>query len=79
VSELIAGIKDDYRQFAGQDLPCFFDLSEIHAMDDWRHRILGGLRESNLLLLVLSPGYLASPYCEWEIVEFLKYENSRAV
>lgn len=48
-------------------------------MDDWRHRILEGLRESNLLLLVLSPAYLASPYCEWEIVEFLKYENSRAV
>lgn len=28
---------------------------------------------------MLSPGYLASPYCEWEIVEYLKYEHSRAV
>jgi len=27
---------------------------------------------------VLSPGYLASEYCEWEIVEYLKYEHSRA-
>ncbi len=79
VSELIAQIESDYRQFAGEDLRCFFDLSEINAMDDWRNRILAGLRESNILLLVLSPAYLASPYCEWEIVEFLKYENSRAV
>lgn len=48
-------------------------------MDDWRNRILGGLRESKLLLLVLSPEYLKSTYCEWEIVEFLKYEHSRAI
>ena len=35
VSELIAQIKSDYRQFAGEDLQCFFDLSEINAIDDW--------------------------------------------
>lgn len=79
VTELVERIQLDYREFANEELQCFFDVSEIKAMDDWRHRILGGLRESNLLLLVLSPAYLASPYCEWEIVEFLKYENSRAV
>ena len=79
VSELIARIQHDYATSTRQALRCFFDLSDIHAMDDWRNRILAGLRESNLLLLVLSPAYLASPYCEWEIVEFLKYEHSRAV
>ena len=79
VSELISQIKGDYHAFAKAELNCFFDVDEINAMDDWRNRILGALRESNLLLLVLSPSYLASPHCEWEIVEFLKYENSRAV
>ena len=79
VTDLIAQITCDYRRFAGEDLRCFFDLAEICAMDDWRNRILAGLRESNILLLVLSPAYLASPYCEWEVVEFLKYEHSRAV
>jgi len=79
VSDLLQRIQTDYRGFAGEELHCFFDLTDIKTMDDWRDRILGGLRESHLLLLVLSPAYLASPYCEWEIVEFLKYEHSRAV
>ena len=79
VSELVQHIQDDYQRFAVEKLSCFFDVTEIKAMDDWRNRILGALRESKLLLLVLSPDYLASPYCEWEIVEFLKYECSRSV
>jgi hypothetical protein len=72
-------IEADYRSFAKEDLRCFFDTKDIATMDDWRHRILEGLRESNLLLLVLSPAYLDSSYCEWEIIEFLKYEHSRTV
>ena len=78
ITELKDRIAADYLEFSGEELRCFFDLDDIHGMDDWRHRILEGLRESSLLLLVLSPGYLASEYCEWEIVEFLKYEHSRA-
>ena len=72
-------IEADYRSFTKEDLHCFFDTEDIATMDDWRHRILEGLRESNLLLLVLSPAYLDSSYCEWEIIEFLKYEHSRTV
>jgi tetratricopeptide (TPR) repeat protein len=79
VSTLKEQIEADYRSFAKEELRCFFDLKDIASMDDWRHRILEGLRDSNLLLLVLSPAYLDSPYCEWEIVEFLKYEHSRSV
>jgi len=78
ITELKRQIEADYLVFAGEELVCFFDRDDIHSMDDWRHRILAGLRESSLLLLVLSPSYLASPYCEWEIVEYLKYEHSRA-
>jgi tetratricopeptide (TPR) repeat protein len=78
ITELKTRIEDDYRAFTKDDLRCFFDVEDIQGMDDWRHRILSGLRESNLLILFLSPGYLASPYCEWEIVEYLKYEHSRA-
>jgi len=43
-------------------------------MQDWRQRIFQGLRESRLLLACLSPAYLKSEYCEWEFVEYLKYE-----
>jgi tetratricopeptide (TPR) repeat protein len=58
----------------GRELTVFFDQSEIHGMDDWRHRILQGLRESRLLLACLSPNYLVSDYCEWEFSEYLRRE-----
>src|SRR5271167_1061292 len=51
-----------------------FDQQEIDGLQDWRQRILQGLRESRLLLAFLSPAYLESEYCEWELVEFLKFE-----
>ena len=79
VQELVEHISDDYRGFSGEDLAWFFDQRDIEGMDDWRHKILDGLRQSHLFLLVLSPNYLASPYCEWEIIEYLKYEAARAV
>lgn len=79
VSQLKKKIEEDYYKFSGEKLKCFFDTEEIKSMDDWRHRILQGLKDSHLFLLILSPNYLSSPYCEWEITEYLKYEYSRAV
>ena len=52
VTALKERIAADYRAFAGEELRCFFDLEDIHGMDDWRHRILQGLRESHLQLTV---------------------------
>ena len=62
VTELKQQLEADYRAFTGTELRCFFDLEDIKGMDDWRHRLLAGLRQSQLLLLVLSPGYLDSEY-----------------
>ena len=41
-------------------------------MDDWRHRILNGLRSSKILLVCLSPNYFRSEYCRWEWEEYLR-------
>lgn len=79
VSDLKDKIKSDYYEFANEELNCFFDSDEIKGMEDWKHRLLQGLKESHILLLILSPNYLSSPYCEWEIIEYLKYEYSRAL
>ncbi len=78
IEQLVARIESDFAAFAGRPLVPFFDASEIHGMDDWRHRIKQGLRESRLLLVCLSPGYLQGEYCEWEFNEYLKHEIGRA-
>jgi len=77
ITELVERIKQDFASFEGMQgrkLRVFFDQLEIHGMQDWRQHILQGLRESRLLLACLSPAYLKSEYCEWEFVEYLKYE-----
>jgi len=79
VSELVERIADDYRQLSRKELRYFFDVHDIPGMDDWLFTILEGLKESQLFVLVLSPAYLKSKHCEWEIVEYLKYESARAV
>ncbi|MGO8796941.1 MAG: tetratricopeptide repeat protein [Candidatus Sulfotelmatobacter sp.] len=74
VTELVERIRADFGAFAGRPLQPFFDVTDIHGMEDWRHRILQGLRESRLLLACLSPSFLESEYCEWEFNEYLKHE-----
>jgi hypothetical protein len=74
VTELVEEIGNEFVAFAGRPLRIFFDMEEIRGMEDWRNRILLGLRESHLLLAILSPAYLHSAYCEWELNEYLKHE-----
>lgn len=81
ITQLVKRIESDFFAFAGRPLKLFFDISPengIKGMEDWRHKILQGLRESRLLLACLSPAYLESQYCGWEFNEYLKHEISRA-
>lgn len=64
VTEFVERIRRDFESLAGRPLRPFFDITDIQGMDDWRHRILQGLRESRLLLAFVSPSYLQSEYCE---------------
>jgi hypothetical protein len=73
-TQLVEPIKADSAPFAKRELVPFFDQQEIHGMQDWRQCIRHGLLESRQLLACLSPAYLKSEYCEWEFVEYLKYE-----
>ncbi len=78
ITQLIKRIKADFEMFAGRPLAAFFDIEEIHGMEDWRLRILQGLHESRLLLACLSPSYIQSAYCEWEFNEYIKHEVDHA-
>ncbi len=78
VTTLRDHILADHRRFSTEPLRIFFDTAEIRDMDDWRHRILGGLRSSKVLLVCLSPNYFASAYCRWEWEEVLPTTGSSA-
>jgi len=78
ITELLRHIQADFQKHAQRELRVFFDQEEIRGMEDWRLRILQGLRDSHLLLACLSPGYLASQNCKWEFNEYLKHEIGRA-
>lgn len=78
ITQLVDHIQTEFAAFAGRPLVPFFDVTEIQGMEDWRHRILQGLRESRLLLVCLSPSYLQSEYCQWEFNEYLKHEIGQA-
>ena len=77
VAALVEQIKSDFRTFAGRELSILFDKGEIKGMDDWRQKIQHSQRESHLFLAVLSPSYLASPYCRWDWDYYVRYEFRR--
>jgi hypothetical protein len=77
VAQLKAQIESSFHAFAGREIRFFFDTHEIQGMDDWRQKIQRSLRESNLFLAVLSPNYIASPYCRWEWEDYVRYEAMR--
>ncbi|MFC1806034.1 TIR domain-containing protein, partial [Planctomycetota bacterium] len=72
VTALRDEILADQRRFSAEPLRIFFDTEAIRSMDDWRHRILEGLRHSRILLVCLSPDYFRSEYCRMEWEEYLK-------
>jgi|SRR5271165_15881 len=79
IRELVTVIQAQHRALTGgQELRIFFDTEDIKSIDDWEHRLLGGIRSARLLLACLSPSYLESEYCAKEFIEYLnKHEFSR--
>ncbi|MBX7209925.1 MAG: TIR domain-containing protein [Verrucomicrobiaceae bacterium] len=72
VTALKDHIWQDHRKFSTAPLRIFFDTQEIKDADDWRHRILGALQSSKILLVCLSPDYFKSTCCEWEFREYVR-------
>ncbi len=79
VTALRDHILADHRRFSTGPLRVFLDTDEVRDMDDWRHRILGALRQSKVLLVCLSPNYFASEPCRWEWDEYDKRQALRRV
>ena len=75
ITEIVARIQKQYRDFTGgRELPVFFDKRELASSDDRQRRALNAISSSRLLLVCLSPNYLQSEYCSWEINQYLRHK-----
>lgn len=74
----LKGLIETHARLSGNDTPrVFFDTKDIRNIDDWRDRILYGLRYSKVLLVCLSSNYFASKYCQWEWEQFVLRQGTR--
>jgi tetratricopeptide (TPR) repeat protein len=73
ISQVVARIRREYQEFAGSgDLRIFFDSSEAAIPNDRRQTLVEAIRGSRLLLVCLSPNYLQSEPCSWELNQYLR-------
>jgi tetratricopeptide (TPR) repeat protein len=79
IAAFVDAIQHEHLQHSPQKYQVFFDQSEIRTMDDWEHRILGGLRSSNLMVAMLSPNYFQSHYCHKEWETYLEHELDKSM
>lgn len=79
VEALLDAIRQQHERFTPAALRIFFDRESIASMAAWRERILGALRRSKVLLVILSPSYFESPYCREEWQMFVEHERARRV
>lgn len=77
VTAIVQAIQAEHLRRTGSQLRVFFDTAEIRTGDDWENRIKTGLRQSKLMLAIISPTYFRSSYCrrEWEEYVRLEYDH----
>jgi tetratricopeptide (TPR) repeat protein len=71
ISEIVGRIRQEYQEFAGHELRVFFDGSEPGQQQ--RQTLSETIRGSRLLLVCVSPSYLQSEYCSWELNQYLRH------
>jgi hypothetical protein len=72
VAALVEAVKIDYLRVTAAALKVFFDTHAIGSMNDRQARMLSGLRQSKMIVAVLSPPYFASDYCRKEAKIYLE-------
>ena len=69
VAALVESIEADFAHFSpSMPLKVFFDKKSILDMQHWQDVLKRGLRQSKVMLAILSPAYFQSEWCrrEWE-------------
>ncbi len=78
VSAIAREIEIGHADFApSQPLKVFFDQTSIVTGELWQDKLQKGIRQSKVMLVVLSKAYFESSWCRREYEEFLAVERSR--
>ncbi len=79
VSALVETIETDFAQFSPSvQLKVFFDKKSILDMQHWQDVLKKGLRQSKVMLAVLSEAYFSSEWCRREWEEYILVEQARS-
>ena len=62
ITQFIERLNREFVELYGRQLNLFFDPVEVRSVEDWTHRILPALQESQLFLACLTPAYLESEH-----------------
>src|SRR5947209_19360807 len=78
VSALVEKIEADFATFSPSlPLKVFFDKKSILDMQHWQNVLKKGLRQSKVMLAVLSEAYFNSEWCRREWEEYILVEQAR--
>ena len=76
---LVSAVRDalvsEFRFQTGQLLEVFKDVDDIALGENWRRRLDAELGRTSMLLVFLTPSYLASEMCRSELRQFLERET----
>ena len=67
ITQLVALLKETYHSCYGEDISVFFDVDGLKPGELWENKLLESLRQSAVMIVVLSSDYYNSEYCykEW--------------
>ena len=75
---LVNEIMVRYFQKSGETLNIFYDKAHLRSGDKWRQNILEALKNSSILIVILSPSYFSSKFCEEEFNHFISQNEKWA-
>ena len=77
ITHLREQLEQEFALRTGSSLDIFQDKRDLYAGDHWRHSVDRALRDSRLLIAVVTPSFFKSDQCRREIEKFRSLHPSR--
>ena len=74
ITQLVGLLKETYRDLYKEDIAVFFDVDGLKPGELWENKLLDSLRQSAVMIVILSSDYFNSDYCKQEWRHFRDVE-----